>query len=113
MDTLHLRQLHVSNLNTNTTEDHLKKYFEQWGKIKDVMVVKDLLTQLSKGFGFITYAAEDMVDNVQGARPHRIQGKTVTLKRVIPKAVTKHLFCFYIILNFKFGIYFYLFYDRT
>ena len=33
----------------------------------------------SRGFGFVTFAQEDQVDACQDARPHTIDGKTVSL----------------------------------
>ncbi|XP_022171191.1 heterogeneous nuclear ribonucleoprotein A1, A2/B1 homolog [Myzus persicae] len=81
----HLRKLFVGGLDYKTTDENLKKYFEQWGEIMDVVVMKDPQTKRSRGFGFITYAAAHMVDDAQGARPHKIDGRTVEPKRAVPK----------------------------
>lgn len=56
----------------------------------DVVVMKDPQTKRSRGFGFITYAAAHMVDDAQGARPHKIDGRTVEPKRAVPKTVIKN-----------------------
>ena len=37
------------------------------------------ITIRSRGFGFVTFAQEDQVDGCQNARPHTIDGKTVSL----------------------------------
>ncbi|XP_050428585.1 heterogeneous nuclear ribonucleoprotein A1, A2/B1 homolog isoform X2 [Adelges cooleyi] len=82
----HLRKLFVGGLDYKTTDENLKKYFEQWGEISDVVVMKDQQTKRSRGFGFITYAAAHMVDDAQAARPHKIDGRTVEPKRAVPKS---------------------------
>ncbi|XP_050531654.1 heterogeneous nuclear ribonucleoprotein A1, A2/B1 homolog [Daktulosphaira vitifoliae] len=82
----HLRKLFVGGLDYKTTDENLKKYFEQWGEIMDVVVMKDQQTKRSRGFGFITYAAAHMVDDAQAARPHKIDGRTVEPKRAVPKS---------------------------
>jgi len=35
------RKLFIGGLNQTTTDDSLKEFFEQWGEIVDVVVIKD------------------------------------------------------------------------
>lgn len=63
----------------------MKKHFEQWGEIVDVVVMKDPKTKRSRGFGFITYSRAHMVDEAQSARPHRVDGRVVEPKRAVPR----------------------------
>jgi len=65
----------------------------------DVVVMKDPQTKRSRGFGFITYAAAHMVDDAQGARPHKIDGRTVEPKRAVPKTVIQYYLIVIIIVN--------------
>ncbi|XKL59437.1 hypothetical protein PGB90_000453 [Kerria lacca] len=81
----HLRKLFIGGLDHRTTDDKLKTYFEQWGEIVDVVVMKDPKTKRSRGFGFITYSEPDMVDAAQAARPHKLDGKIVEPKRAVPR----------------------------
>ena len=37
----HIRKLFIGELDYRTTDDSLKKHFEQWGEIVDVVVMKD------------------------------------------------------------------------
>ncbi|XP_046689148.1 heterogeneous nuclear ribonucleoprotein A1-like, partial [Homalodisca vitripennis] len=39
----------------------------------------------SRGFGFVTYAHSEMVDEAMSHRPHKIDGREVETKRAIPK----------------------------
>ncbi|XP_018572361.1 heterogeneous nuclear ribonucleoprotein A1, A2/B1 homolog isoform X2 [Anoplophora glabripennis] len=79
------RKLFIGGLDFRTTDDSLKKHFEQWGEIVDVVVMKDPTTKRSRGFGFITYSKAHMVDDAQNARPHRVDGRVVEPKRAVPR----------------------------
>ncbi|XP_065335056.1 heterogeneous nuclear ribonucleoprotein A3 homolog 2 isoform X3 [Cloeon dipterum] len=79
------RKLFIGGLDYKTTEESLKSYFEQWGEIVDVVVMKDPKTKRSRGFGFITYSDSSMVDEAQNARPHRVDGREVEPKRAVPR----------------------------
>ncbi|KAK5649501.1 hypothetical protein RI129_000530 [Pyrocoelia pectoralis] len=81
----HVRKLFIGGLDYRTTDDSLKKHFEQWGEIVDVVVMKDPKTKRSRGFGFITYSRAQMVDDAQNARPHRVDGRVVEPKRAVPR----------------------------
>ncbi|XP_019871623.1 heterogeneous nuclear ribonucleoprotein 87F isoform X2 [Aethina tumida] len=79
------RKLFIGGLDFRTTDESLKKHFEQWGEIVDVVVMKDPNTKRSRGFGFITYSKAYMVDDAQNARPHRVDGRVVEPKRAVPR----------------------------
>lgn len=81
----HLRKLFIGGLDYRTTDDSLKSHFEKWGKIVDVVVMKDPKTKRSRGFGFITYSQSFMIDDAQNARPHKIDGRVVEPKRAVPR----------------------------
>ncbi|XP_049947064.1 heterogeneous nuclear ribonucleoprotein A1, A2/B1 homolog isoform X1 [Schistocerca serialis cubense] len=81
----HVRKLFIGGLDYRTTDESLKKHFEQWGEIVDVVVMKDPGTKRSRGFGFITYSRAHMVDDAQAARPHKVDGRVVEPKRAVPR----------------------------
>ncbi|KAK7873247.1 hypothetical protein R5R35_011324 [Gryllus longicercus] len=81
----HVRKLFIGGLDYRTTDESLKKHFEQWGEIVDVVVMKDPKTKRSRGFGFITYSRAHMVDDAQNARPHKVDGRIVEPKRAVPR----------------------------
>lgn len=83
----HLRKLFIGGLDYKTTDDTLKAHFEQWGEVVDVVVMKDPKTKRSRGFGFITYAKAQQVDDAQNNRPHKVDGRTVEPKRAVPRTV--------------------------
>ncbi|XP_021933637.1 heterogeneous nuclear ribonucleoprotein A1, A2/B1 homolog isoform X2 [Zootermopsis nevadensis] len=80
----HFRKLFIGGLNYETTNESLKAYFEKWGVIVDVAVMKDPKTYKSRGFGFVTYSHSHMVDDAQAARPHKVDGRLVEPKRAVP-----------------------------
>ncbi|XP_072929272.1 heterogeneous nuclear ribonucleoprotein A1, A2/B1 homolog [Epargyreus clarus] len=81
----HTRKLFIGGLDYRTTETSLKEFYEQWGDIVDVVVMKDPMTKRSRGFGFITYSRAHMVDDAQINRPHKIDGRVVEPKRAVPR----------------------------
>lgn len=82
-----LRKLFIGGLDYRTSDDSLKAFFEQWGEIVDVVVMKDPVTKRSRGFGFITYSESKMVDDAMANRPHNIDGRVVETKRAVPREV--------------------------
>ncbi|XP_048003846.1 heterogeneous nuclear ribonucleoprotein A1, A2/B1 homolog [Leguminivora glycinivorella] len=85
----HMRKLFIGGLDYRTTDTSLKEFYEQWGEIVDVVVMKDPQTKRSRGFGFITYSQASMVDDAQSNRPHKIDGRIVEPKRAVPREEIK------------------------
>ncbi|KDR18962.1 Heterogeneous nuclear ribonucleoprotein A1, A2/B1-like protein [Zootermopsis nevadensis] len=85
MEPEYTRKLFIGGIYYKTTDESLKKHFEQWGEIVDVVVMKDPQTKKSRGFGFVTYARAHMVDDAQNSRPHRVDGRIVEPKRAVPR----------------------------
>ncbi|MCO5614768.1 hypothetical protein L7F22_069052 [Adiantum nelumboides] len=53
------RKLFVRGLSWSTEKDGLKKAFEEFGAVKDALVVTDKSTGKSKGYGFVTFKHRD------------------------------------------------------
>lgn len=82
------KKIFVGGLASTVTESDFKKYFDQFGTIKDVVVMYDHNTQRPRGFGFITYDTEDAVDRVLYRTFHELNGKMVEVKRAVPKELS-------------------------
>lgn len=78
-------KLFIGGLSFETNEAGLKAYFSKWGEIKDCIVMRDSATKRSRGFGFIKYKSKESVDEVQKARPHKIDDRDVESKRAMPR----------------------------
>lgn len=79
------RKVFIGSLNYSTTEDSLKNYFGRFGEILDSVIMKESKTGKSRGFGFITYTKSSMVDELQKARPHKLDGRELETKRATPR----------------------------
>eukprot|EP00794_Sanderia_malayensis_P015916 gene15916-17516_t len=80
-----LRKLFCGGLDRNTTDETFRQHFERFGNIVDLVIIRDKNTQESKGFGFVTYDSSGGVGEALAARPHEIDGRTVEIKRAIPR----------------------------
>uniref|UniRef100_A0A8C0CEI2 Heterogeneous nuclear ribonucleoproteins A2/B1 n=1 Tax=Balaenoptera musculus TaxID=9771 RepID=A0A8C0CEI2_BALMU len=79
------RKLFIGGLSSETTEESLWNYYQQWGYLTDCVLIREPVSQKSRRFGFVTFSSMAEVDAVMAARPHSIDGKTVTPKRAVPR----------------------------
>lgn len=84
-NTEHLRKIFVGGLSISTTAEMMRLFFSQFGEVADAVVMRDPVSNRSRGFGFVTYAEPESVEKVQRARPHIIDSKTVDTKRAFPR----------------------------
>lgn len=82
-------KLFVGGLSWQTNQDRLREYFGQFGTVTDVLVMKDPITQRSRGFGFITFSNPDAVDRVLSVPSHCLDGKKIDPKHATPKSKSK------------------------
>lgn len=52
------QKIYVGNLNYATTQDTLSGVFSQYGEVVSAVVIKDRMTEQSKGFGFVEMSDE-------------------------------------------------------
>ncbi|XP_068310995.1 RNA-binding protein 1-like [Pyrus communis] len=79
------KKIFVGGLSAGLTEDGFKNYFEKFGSVSDVVVMHDYKTRRPRGFGFITFDSEDSVENVMQESFHELNGRSVEVKRAVPK----------------------------
>lgn len=85
-----LRRLFLGRLSFNSTEENVRAYFERFGALAEVVVMKFNDTGKSRGFGFITFERAQSADDCQAARPHELDGKIIDCKRATAKKDAKN-----------------------
>jgi RNA-binding protein Musashi len=75
----------VGGLRGHITTEDLKNYFEKFGTITDVVVMREPFTQRPRGFGFITFDSEKAMAKVLENSFHNLNGTRVETKMAIPK----------------------------
>nr|BAG15902.1 musashi [Dugesia japonica] len=79
------KKLFIGGLSPNTTLETLRNYFQNYGDIKDVMILKDPVTKRSRGFGFVTFIEYSTIEKILLNSPHFLDSKKIDPKIAIPK----------------------------
>jgi len=79
-------KLYVGSLHFNITEEMLKGIFEPFGRIDEILLMKDHETQRSKGFGFLTFhEGEDAKRAMEQLNGFEIAGRPMKVGYVTEK----------------------------
>ncbi|XP_068626031.1 RNA-binding protein Musashi homolog 2-like isoform X1 [Battus philenor] len=82
-------KLFVGGLSWQTSSEKLREYFAMFGPVTDVLIMKDPVTQRSRGFGFITFQEAGSVDKVLAVPVHTLDGKRIDPKHATPKSAPR------------------------
>ncbi|KAI8885017.1 hypothetical protein K501DRAFT_293755 [Backusella circina FSU 941] len=74
----------IGGLNWETTDESLRTYFSQFGEVLDCVVMRDTVTNRSRGFGFLTMKESADVDKIV-SQDHELDGKKIDPKHAIPR----------------------------
>lgn len=72
------QKIFVGGLPGSATNETLKIFFSQYGKVVDATVMVDRESNRSKGFGFVTFEDQPAVDNLVQIHNLELEGKMVT-----------------------------------
>merc|ERR1719215_502263 len=76
----------LGGLSPTTTDEMLSNYFGRYGTLVDVVVMKDKISQKSRGFGFVRYDSPDPVEQVMADyEAHELDGKWIEVKKAVPQ----------------------------
>ncbi|KAF8690929.1 hypothetical protein AX14_002930 [Amanita brunnescens Koide BX004] len=76
-------KMFIGGLNWDTTDEGLRDYFSQFGKVDACTIMRDA-SGTSRGFAFLTFEDPNAVNLVVG-REHFLDGKQIDPKRAIPR----------------------------
>lgn len=79
------KKIFVGGLSATTSLEDIRAYFEQFSHVQDAMLAYDKITNRHRGFGFVTFDNEDVVDKICEIHFHEINGRMVESKKALPK----------------------------
>jgi RNA recognition motif-containing protein len=72
--------MYVSNLSFHTTDDDLKKLFEEFGSVSSAKVITDRETGRSRGFAFVEMKSDDEGKKaMQSLNNKEIEGRAMSV----------------------------------
>lgn len=77
-------KLFIGGISWETTEDRLKDYFEMFGHVLEIVIMKDRVTGSARGFGFVVFADPAVADRVV-LKKHNIDGRKVEARKAISR----------------------------
>ena len=69
-------KLFIGGISWETTEEKLKEYFENYGDVVQIVVMRDKTAGRHRGFGFVVFANPSILDRVLQDK-HTIDAGTV------------------------------------
>ena len=76
----------VGNLPFTTTDDELHELFEQYGEITRASVIKDRVTDKSRGFGFVEMMDDEKARAaIEALNGSDMQGRSLTVNEARPR----------------------------
>jgi hypothetical protein len=77
LGSIQMNKIYVGNLPFQTTDQELEGEFQQFGKIKEVALIRDRYSNEFKGFAFITFVAPESAQQALAANGKDFQGRAM------------------------------------
>ena len=78
-------KLFVGGISWDSTEDSLKTFFEQFGKVVSATIITDKYTGRSKGFGFVEMSTdEEAKAAIEKGNGQTLDGRTIVVNEAKP-----------------------------
>uniref|UniRef100_A0A8D0GZL5 RRM domain-containing protein n=1 Tax=Sphenodon punctatus TaxID=8508 RepID=A0A8D0GZL5_SPHPU len=82
---LTVKKIFVGGIKEDTEEHHLRDYFEQYGKIEVIEIMKDRGSGKKRGFAFVTFDDHDSVDKIVIQKYHTVNGHNCEVRKALSK----------------------------
>ncbi|XP_074365473.1 heterogeneous nuclear ribonucleoprotein 1-like isoform X1 [Apium graveolens] len=80
------KKIFVGGIPTSVTEEELKDFFSKYGNVVEHEIIRDHTTKRSRGFGFVVFDSEQVVDNILvDTNKIDMNGTQVEIKKAEPK----------------------------
>ncbi|KDP39313.1 hypothetical protein JCGZ_01070 [Jatropha curcas] len=80
------KKIFVGGIPSSVTEDEFKNFFSKYGKVVEHQIIRDHETNRSRGFGFIIFDSEEVVDEMLSkGNMIDMAGTQVEIKKAEPK----------------------------
>ena len=78
--------IYVGNLPRETTEDELRKSFEEFGQVAEVRVITDKFSGESRGFGFVEMPSKDEAEKaIEEMNGKDLMGRVLNVNEARPR----------------------------
>jgi RNA recognition motif-containing protein len=80
--------IYIENLDSAIDNERLREIFSTYGEVKSAEVVKDVFTDVSRGFGYVEMEDEAANNAINGLNQTLLNELKLTVKKAAPK--TEH-----------------------
>jgi RNA recognition motif-containing protein len=78
--------IYVGNLAQQASEEELEVLFKEYGTVVSVNIIRDMFSQVSKGFGFVEMKERTAgVKAIEELNTREVQGKKIMVNEARPK----------------------------
>jgi len=82
--------IYVGNLALNVTEDDLKQFFQPFGEVESVKIIKDRYSGESRGFAFVEMpAGAEAQSAINGLNGKELKGLQVKVNQARPQTTKR------------------------
>ena len=74
-------KIYIENLHSTIDNDKLSEIFSSYGEVKSAEVIKDLFTNVSRGFGYVEMEDDAAQNAIKGLNRTSLNDLELTVKR--------------------------------
>lgn len=78
----------VGGIEGSVSSEELRDFFQNYGRVKEAVVLKNISTGVSRGFGFVTFEDKNVADILIRENNCVLKGKRMDVKAAEPKDAT-------------------------